>query len=76
MFRRKKKPKQDEDKPLKHVTVHFAGGKSIKYENPTNCTINEYIGLLSIKCKDKSIAYNIQHLLAYEFEEEKVIDDY
>jgi len=68
--RRNKKKEKDRDKPLKHVTVHFAEGKPITYENPTNCVVNEVIGVLCIRLNDKSIHYNLSHLKAYEFEEE------
>jgi len=69
MFRKKKK--QDEYKPLKHITVYFPVAKSITYNNPSNCTINENSGMLNIQVKNQSIFYNIQQLLAYEFEEEE-----
>ena len=87
MFRKKKKKDEDKVKPLKHITVYLNEGNYIKYEKPSDCTINENIGLLNIKLNnqsvvhnqsiihnirhDQSIFYNLQHILAYEFEEEE-----
>ena len=73
MFRRKKKKDEDEDKdkPLKHITVYFDEGKPITYNNPTNCTVNENIGLLHIRVKDECVVYNLRYLRAYKFEEKE-----
>ena len=68
---RMRKEKNNEDRPLKHVTVYFEEGKPITYENPTDCLINEAVGILCIRFNNKSIHYNLSHLKAYEFEEDE-----
>jgi len=71
-MKRKKREEQEEskDRPLKHITVYFKEGTHKKYENPDTCLINERTNSLNIRLKNKNIVYNLDYLLAYEFEED------
>lgn len=54
----------------KEVIIYFGEEKRV-YENPILFGVNYKLRMLRIEIGDRIIVYNLDNILAYEFEEEK-----